>query len=148
MGVYEKLDVRTIINAGGNKTAKGGSIMYPKVLAAMEEASRSYVNVPELLEKAGQRVAELARVEAAFITSGAAAGITIGVAACLAGKDQARIHQLPDTTGMKNEVILQYMQRNYYELPIRLSGARLVEVGLSNRVHRWHLEQAINEKTA
>lgn len=148
MGIYERLGVKTVINAVGNGTAIGGSVMRPEVLAAMEEASRSYVKLPELLERAGRRVAELAGVEAAYITSGAAAGITIATAACMTGKDWARVHQLPNTSGMKNEVIIQVMQRNYYELMIRLAGAKLLEVGLANRTERWHLEPAINERTA
>ena len=90
MGIYEKLGVNTIINAVGNGTAIGGSIMRPEVFTAMEEASRSFVRLPELLDNAGRRVAELAGVEAAYITSGAAAGVTIAVAACMAGSDDAK----------------------------------------------------------
>ena len=148
MGFYERLGVRPIINAAGNGTVFGGSIMRPEVLEAMHEASRAFVRLPELLDKAGKRVAALAGVEAAYITAGAAAGITIGVAACMTGKDNARVHQLPDTTGMKNEVVIQVMQKNFYELMIRLAGARLVEIGLANGTHDYHLEAAINERTA
>ena len=109
MGFYDRLGVRTIINGVGNGTAIGGSIMRPEVVEAMAEASRSYIRLPELLEKAGQRVAELAGVEAAYITAGAAAGVTLSVAACMTGKDNARVHQLPNTRGMKDEVIIQVM---------------------------------------
>lgn len=148
MGVYESLEVTKYINAAGNGTSIGGSIMRPEVLAAMEEASRSFVRLPELLSRAGERVAQLAGVEAAYITSGAAAGVAISVAACMTGTDSAKVHQLPDTTGMKNEVIIQVMQRNFYELMIRLAGAKLIEVGLANRTYPWHLESAITDKTA
>lgn len=148
MGVYDKLGVTTFINAAGNGTSIGGSIMQPEVLAAMEEASRSFVSIPELLQRAGRRVAELAGVEDAYITSGAAAGVAIGVAACMTGNNPAKVHQLPNTVGMKNEVVIQVMQRNFYELMIRLVGAKLVEVGLANRTYPWHLESAINERTA
>jgi L-seryl-tRNA(Ser) seleniumtransferase len=117
-------------------------------MEAMQEASRSYVRLPDLLEKAGRRVAELAGVEAAYITAGAAAGITISVAACMTGKDNARVHQLPNTAGMKDEVIIQVMQKNFYELMIRLAGARLVEIGLANGTNDYHLEAAINDQTA
>ena len=122
--------------------------MRPEVVEAMAEASRSYIRLPELLEKAGQRVAELAGVEAAYITAGAAAGVTLSVAACMTGKDNARVHQLPNTRGMKDEVIIQVMQRNYYELMIRLAGAKLVEIGLANATEDYHLESAINDQTA
>lgn len=147
-GVYGRLGVKKLINASGNGTANGGSIMRPEVLAAMEEASQSFVSLPELLGAAGRRIAELVGVEGAYITSGAAAGVAISVAACMTGKDQARIHQLPNTTGMKNEVIIQVMERNFYELMIRLTGAKLVEVGLSNNTYPWHVESAITERTA
>lgn len=147
MGIYERLGVKTYINASSNGTALGGSIMRPEVLAAMEEASRSYVQIPVLLEKAGQRIAELAGVEAAYITSGAAGGVALAVAACMTGQDWAKVHQLPNSAGMKNDVIIQVMQRNFYELMIRLAGARLIEVGLANRTYPWHLESAINEQT-
>ena len=148
MGFYERLGVKTVINGVGNGTAIGGSIMRPEVVEAMAEASRSYVRLPELIEKAGQRVAELAGVEAAYITAGAAAGVTLSVAACMTGKDNAKVHRLPNTKGMKDEVIIQVMQRNYYELMIRLAGAKLVEIGLANATEDYHLESAINERTA
>ena len=148
MGFYDRLGVKTFINGVGTVTAIGGSIMRPEVVEAMQEASRSYVRLPDLLEKAGQRVAELAGVEAAYITAGAAAGVTISVAACMTGKDNARVHQLPNTRGMKDEVIIQVMQRNYYELMIRLAGASLVEIGLANGTQDYNLESAINDRTA
>ena len=81
MGVYENLGVERIINGVGSGTAIGGSIMRPEVLDAMCEASRSYVRLPELLDKSGKRIAELAGVDAAYITAGAAAGITTPCAA-------------------------------------------------------------------
>lgn len=153
LGVYERLQVPTLINGGGHLTRVGGSLMHAEVVAAMAEASRNYVSLPLLLERAGARIADLAGVEAAYITSGAAAGITISVAACMAGTNDARIHQLPDTTGMKDEVIMQVMERNYYELMIRLTGAKIVEIGMAGGKYRWpfpawHLEEAINERTA
>ncbi|MBI3943090.1 MAG: aminotransferase class V-fold PLP-dependent enzyme [Chloroflexi bacterium] len=147
MGIYEKLGVRTMINAGTNGTANGGSIMYPEVLAAMQEASRNFIDMSELLAKAGQRIADLVGVEACYITSGAAGGVLTSIAACMTGKDWAKVHQLPNTQGMKNEVILQVMQRNFYELMVRESGAKLVEIGLANLTYPWHLEAAINERT-
>ena len=148
MGIYARLGIKTTINAAGNGTSGGGSIMFPEVIAAMNEASESFVSVPELLEAAGNRIAELAGVDACYITNGAAAGVAVSVAACMTGKDDSRVHQLPNTEGMKDEVIVQRMQINFYELMIRLAGAKIVEVGLANRVYPWHLETAINERTA
>lgn len=148
MGVYANLGVRTTINAVGNGTAIGGSIMPPEVLAAMQEASRNFVDLNDLLAKAGQHIADLVGVEACYITSGAAGGVLISIASCMTGKDWAKVHQLPDTKGMKNEVIMQVMQRNFYELMVREAGASLVEIGLANTTYPWHLEAAINEQTA
>ncbi len=148
MSVYEQLGVRTRINAAANGTSSGGSIMFPEVAAAMQEAGRSYVSIPELLEKAGNRIAELVGVEACYITNGAAAGVVLSVAACMTGKSEARAHQLPGTLGMKDEVVVQRMQINFYELMIRLAGAKIMEVGLANRVYPWHLEAALNQQTA
>lgn len=148
MGVYQKLGVRTKINAVGNGTAIGGSIMAPEVIAAMQEASQNFIDLNELLAKAGQYIADLVGVEACYITSGAAGGVLISMAACMTGKDWAKVHQLPDTQGMKNEVIMQVMQRNYYELMVREAGAKLVEIGLANTTNSWHLEAALNEQTA
>ena len=147
MGVYEDLGVKTIINAWGNATLTGGSIMRPEVLASMEEASRSYVWLPDLLEKAGERVAELAGVEAAYITSGAAAGIAISVAACMAGTDQDKMLQLPDTTGMKDEVIVQSSQIGGYDNMIEIAGGKVVAVGDEHGTDLEQLEAAFSEQT-
>ncbi len=148
MGVYQKLGVKTKINAVGNGTAIGGSIMAPEVIAAMQEAGQNFINLNELLAKAGQYIADVVGVEACYITSGAAGGVLISTAACMTGKDWAKVHQLPDTQGMKNEVVMQVMQRNYYELMVREAGAKLVEIGLANTTNSWHLEAALNEQTA
>lgn len=148
MGVYDKLGVKTKINAVGNGTAIGGSIMAPEVIAAMQEAGQNFIDLNELLAKAGQYIADLVGVEACYITSGAAGGVLISTAACMTGKDWAKVHQLPNTRGMKNEVVMQVMQRNYYELMVREAGAKLIEIGLANTTNSWHLEAALNEQTA
>src|SRR6185503_12817932 len=96
MGFYDRLGVKTYITCGSNGTANGGSIMWPQVLDAMADASRSFIRLSDLHEKAGQHLAKLIGVEAAYITSGAAAGVTIAVAACLTGKDWSKVHRLPD----------------------------------------------------
>ena len=147
MGVYEDLGVKMIINAWGNATLTGGSIMRPEVLASMEEASRSYVWLPDLLEKAGERVAVLAGVEAAYITSGAAAGIAISVAACMAGTDHDKMLQLPDTTGMKDEVIVQASQIGGYDNMIEIAGGKVVAVGDEHGTDLEQLEAAFSEQT-
>jgi len=148
LGVYERLGVKTIINGLGNGTSVGGSIMRPEVIAAMDDASRSYVRLPELLEKAGKRVAELVGVEAAYITAGAASGITVGVAACMTRNNEERVYQLPETSGMASEVVIQSTQENPYWLMVRLAGAKVVEANLAKDGGESQLEASLNDRTA
>ena len=105
--IYTRLGVRPVINTIGTVTVLGGVIMPPEVVAAMEEASRHFVPMPELLEKSGEHIARLLGVEAAVVTTGAAGAITLATAACVTGTDPQKIRQLPDTRGMRNEVIMQ-----------------------------------------
>ena len=128
MGVYEDLGVRTIINASGTLTRLGGSRMATEVLDAMSEAAASFVHIDELQARAGEVIADLTGAEAGYVTTGAAAGLALGMAACIAGLDVGKMDQLPDTTGMKNEVVVQRGHRNAYDHAIRTAGIRFVEV--------------------
>jgi L-seryl-tRNA(Ser) seleniumtransferase len=141
--VYARLGVRTHINAKGTYTYMTGSLIFPEVAKAMEDASRHFVYLVELQQKAGEKIAQMLGVEAAMVTSGAAGAIMLGTAACLAGSDPKRIAQLPDLTGMKSEVIIQKTHRNPFDHAIRNTGVRLVEVETLE-----DLEKAISEKTA
>lgn len=140
---YARLGVRPVINAMGSVTFLGGSLMAPATLAAMEEASQEFVVITELLERSGEYLAQRIGVPGALVTSGASGAITLGTAACVAGGELARTHQLPDTTGLPNEVILQKAHRNEYQTQIRLVGARIVQVETAAE-----LEAAINPRTA
>lgn len=148
MGVYERLGVKKLINAWGTVTKVGGSIMPPQVLEAMNEAAQAFVDIEELLEKAGARAAELTGAEAGFITCGAAAALSISTAACMAGTDPAKMRHLPDSEGMRNEVVIHKGHRNPYDHAIRQVGAKLVEIGFAWTTFPWELERAINERTA
>ncbi len=128
MGIYESLGVTPIINAGGTLTAYGGSLMPPEVTDAMAQASRSFVDMRELHIAAGRRLAEMIGVEAAHVCSCAAAGIAVMAAACMAGSDRERIRQLPDTTGMKNQFVIQRAHRNGFDQAARVAGGMLVEI--------------------
>jgi len=146
--IYDRLGGRRVLNAQGSISKIGGSLMAPEVLAAMGEAAQSFVEISEFLDKAGRHLAVLIGVEAAFICSGAAAGLVLSTAACVTGKDPAKIFRLPDTQGMKNEVIIHRQQRNHYDSCIRQAGVKLVEIGLARETHPWELENAISERTA
>jgi L-seryl-tRNA(Ser) seleniumtransferase len=141
--IYARLGVRTRINAKGTYTYMTGSLMFPEVSQAMEEASHHFVYLVELQQKAGAKIAQMLGVEAAMVPSGAAGGILLGTAACLTGNDPKRIAQLPDVTGMKSEVVIQKTHRNAFDHAIRNTGVRLVEVETLGE-----LESALSEKTA
>jgi L-seryl-tRNA(Ser) seleniumtransferase len=138
-----ELGVRTFINAAGTYTVLTASLMRPEVVAAMAAASTRFVNIDELQEAAGRRVAELIGCEAAMITSGASAALTVGTAACITGKNQDFILRIPDLTGMKSEVIVQRLHRYGYDHAVRVCGVKMVEVDTAEE-----LEAAINDRTA
>lgn len=154
--IYGRLGVRTIINASGPSTRLSGGIMDPEVAQAMAEASQWCVDIAELQARACELIAEATGAEAGYVTAGAAAALMLGTAACLCGLDPARMNRLPDTTGMPNEVIVARSQRNMYDRAVTQAGARLIEVGIPDRVSGagvrdaqvWEFEAAISEKTA
>ncbi len=153
MGVYENLGVRTIINASGTLTRVGGSRMAPEVLAAMAEAAASYVHIDELQASAGEVLARATGAEAGYVTSGASAGLTLGIAACVAGMDVDKMDRLPDVTGMKSEVAVQRGHRNSYDHAIRAVGVTFVEAYYlgypgAGGTMPWQLEAAITDRTA
>lgn len=152
MGIYEDLGVPTIINAAATLTRLGGSRMAPEVLAAMNEAAESFVHISHLQEAAGRVIADATGAESGYVVSGAAAGLTLGMAACLAGLDIAKMDRLPDTRGMKNEVVVQRGHRNFYDHAVRAAGIQFVEVGTlgypgAGGTYPWQLEAAITDQT-
>jgi uncharacterized pyridoxal phosphate-dependent enzyme len=134
--------VRPFINGRGTWTYLSGSLELPEVRAAKQAASLHFVDIFELQRAAGRRLAELSGAESGMVTSGAAGAMASATAACMAGNDPAKIWQLPDTTGLKNEVIM-HGGRSPFDSAIRLTGAKLV-------VARTHdeLRSAINSSTA
>lgn len=146
--IYEQLGVRTLINASATLTRLGGSVMPPEVVQAMLEASKHFVNLDELQRRVGEELARLTRNEAAYVSCGAAAGIVQATAACITGTDPKAIAQLPDLTGLKNEVIIHKSHRNGYDHAVRQVGVKVVEIGMATHTAPWELEAAINERTA
>ncbi|HJY87420.1 MAG TPA: hypothetical protein VKE24_11345 [Candidatus Acidoferrales bacterium] len=141
--LYEELGVRPFINAAGAYTDLGGALMPEEVLEAMQEVSRRSVSITELQEAVGKRIAAMVGCQAALVTAGCAASLTLATAACVAGKDPERIRRLPDTNGMKNEVIIQRSHRFEYDHAIRNVGAKLVEVETTDE-----LKGAVSDRTA
>jgi len=154
--VYERLGVTPIINACGPNTRLSGGIMAPEVAEAMVEASQHCVDMVELQARASTLIAEATGAEAGVVTSGAAAGVLLGLAACMTGLDPDKMNRLPDTAGMKSEIVVPRSHRNFYDRAARALGARVVEVGLSDRfsgtgvrdVEAWEIAAAITERTA
>ena len=147
-GVYEELGVRPVINAQGNRTVIGGSSISRAIAAARDEANERYVPMEELLQKSGEYIAQLVGAEAAYVTSGCCAALALSACACLAGNDAEKMAQLPDTSGMANEIIVQQAQRYSYDRCYTVSGARLVPVGDDQGCSADQIEAAIGPKTA
>jgi L-seryl-tRNA(Ser) seleniumtransferase len=146
--IFAALGVKAVINACGIYTDLGGSRLSPRVFAAMEEMNRSFVRMVDLLDKSGQHIAGLLGAEAAQVTPGAAAAIMLGTAACMAGTDGDRSERLPDTTGMKNEVLIQRRHRYKYDRQVGMTGARLIEIGTDNGCNAGDIAAAITARTA
>jgi len=146
--IYRRLGVRRIIHGSGTTTRYGGSMLRPEALETMREASTMLVNLDELNEAAGAAIARMLGAEAAFVTAGASSGLILQAAACIAGADPAKITRLPDTTGMRNEIVIQRAHRFAYDQAYRVAGGVLVEIGLARRTQPFELEAALNERTA
>ena len=146
--IYNDLGLTPVINAIGNKTTLGGSTATTKVRAAMDAANEYYVDMPELMEVSGERIATLLDVEAAFVTSGCASAIVHAAAGVMAGTDKEMIGRLPDTTGMRNEFIFQQKQRYFYDRCYVVPGGQLVIAGDEHGCTIEEMEAAIGPNTA
>ena len=146
--IYRQLRVREVINGRSYSTKVGGSIMDPEVIQAMQQASQSFVRIEDLEEAASRIISEITGAEAGYVTSGAAAALTLAMAACMTGLDPEKMNRLPDTSRMKNEVIIQRGHRNDYDHALRAAGARVKDIGYNYATFAYELEEAIDEKTA
>lgn len=141
--VIRELGVRTFINAAGTYTSLTASLIPRPAWDAMTVASTTFCPLQDLHDAVGKRIAELAKSEAALVSAGAASALAIGTAGVVAGTDREKIRQLPDTRGMKNEVIVQKSHRNGYDHAVRNAGIRMIEVETAAE-----LESAIHSRTA
>ena len=140
---FKELGVRTFINAAGTYTSMTGSLMRKEVTEAINYGATEYVNLDELHDKVGERIAQLLECEYATVSSGAFGAMTIGLAGVICGMDTEKVAQLPDTTGLKNEVIVQEAHDIGYTHALLNTGAKLVQVKTAKE-----LEKAINKNTA
>jgi len=147
MDIYDQLGIKKVINGAATLTRLGGSIMPPEVLEAMTEASRHFVDIDELQARVGAQIAEWTHNEAAYVSCGAAAGLVLSAAACIAGTDPEARARLPYTDGMANEVIVHKHNRVGYDFAVRQAGATLVEIGAEAGTTADEMERAINDRT-
>jgi L-seryl-tRNA(Ser) seleniumtransferase len=141
--LYRSIGVRPVVNAKGTFTIISGSQTLPEVKRAMEEASRNYVQMDELMEGVSKRLAELTKADWGIVTAGCCAALTHTTAACIAGSNPERMQRLPNLTGLKSEVIIPEYSRNVYDHAIRMLGVKIIEVH-----DKAELEAAFNERTA
>lgn len=141
--MYRSIGVRPVINARGTFTIITGSQTLPEVKKAMDEASRGFVQMDELAQGVGTRLAEITGAEWGVISAGCCAGVTNLTCASIAGYNPERMQRLPDLTGLKDEVVIPAYSRNVYDHAVRMVGVKIVEVK-----DPADLESAFNERTA
>jgi uncharacterized pyridoxal phosphate-dependent enzyme len=139
---FKELGVKPVINAGATMTFLSGSLMMPEVLEAINSTAHDFANMYELQDKAGAKIAEMLKCEAAMVTSGAACALVLGTAAAITGMDMEKIEQLPNLPGPCREVIIQKSHRYVFDQSVRSTGVKLVEVD-----GPIQMEKAINENT-
>ena len=150
--IFDRLGLRRVINVSGTETPFGASPVRPEVIAAITEITPHSVLMRELQSAASEVIARAAGTEAGCVTGCTAAGIVVAVAACMTGRDLARVEQLPDTKGMKNEVVMQKGHEITYghnvSQNVRIAGASVIEIGAATQCGVYQLRHAITSNTA
>ncbi len=150
--IRTKIGLRPVINVSGTMTSLGASIVVPEAIEAMAAILPQFVEINDLQRKASTIIARLTGGEAGFVTASCSAGISLAVAATITGPDLLAIEKLPDTSSPKNEVLVQMGHVVSYGAPvdqsIRLAGGKVVMIGQATSTHRYHMENAITDRTA
>jgi uncharacterized pyridoxal phosphate-dependent enzyme len=146
------IGLRPVINVSGTMTSLGASIVVPEAIEAMASILPHFVEINDLQRKASGVIARLTGGEAGFVTASCSAGISLAVAGAITGNNLLAIERLPDVVPEKNEVLVQMGHVVSYGAPvdqaIRLAGGKVVLVGQATSTHRFHMENAITDKTA
>jgi len=150
--IRARLGLRPVINVSGTMTSLGASIVVPEAVEAISAILSEFVEIDDLQRRASGVIARLCGAEAGFVTASCSSGITVGVAGAMTGSDLAAIERLPDSAGLKDEVVILAGHMVSYGAPveqaIRLAGARVVPVGQATSSHAYQLAGAIGERTA
>ncbi|MBA4784345.1 MAG: aminotransferase class V-fold PLP-dependent enzyme [Rhizobiales bacterium] len=150
--IRPSLGLRPVINVSGTMTSLGASIVVPEAIEAMAKILPQFVEINDLQRKASAVIARLTGGEAGFVTASCSAGITLAVAGAITGNNLLAIEKLPDVAPVKNEVLVQMGHVVSYGAPvdqsIRMGGGKVVLIGQATSTHRFHMEQAITDKTA
>ena len=129
MNIYQRIGVEPVINCRGTFTIISGSQSLPEVKKALDEASRHYVHMDELMDGVGRRLAEITHAEWGIVTAGCAAALAHATAACIAGANPEKMQRLPNLEGLKNEVVMPRQSRNVYDHSIRMTGVKMITTG-------------------
>lgn len=152
MNIYENIGLKRIINASGRMTALGVSTISDEVASTTKEAAQSYVNIHDLYKRSGEIISQYTHAEASLVTSCASAGIAMSVAGIIAKDNIKHIRNLPDSQGLKNEVIMPKGHSVSFGAPvstmIRIGGGIPIEAGMVNSVTKADIISEINENTA
>ncbi|MCZ7893001.1 aminotransferase class V-fold PLP-dependent enzyme [Agrobacterium salinitolerans] len=150
--IRSRIGLRPVINVSGTMTSLGASIVVPEAVQAMADILPQFVEINDLQRKASAIIARLTGGEAGFVTASCSSGISLAVAGAITGNNLLAIEKLPDVTPEKNEVLVQMGHVVSYGAPvdqaIRLGGGKVVLIGQATSTHRFHMENAITEKTA
>jgi len=150
--IRQRMGLRPVINVSGTMTHLGASIVVPEAIRAASQIMPEWVEINDLHRKASAAIARTTGAEAGFVTASAAAGITLAIAGAMTGADLARIEQLPDASGMRDEVVIMMGHMTGYgaaiEQGIRLAGAKVVPVGNVTDARGYQLQHKISERTA
>lgn len=136
------------MNAQGNRTLLGGNTPSQAVRDVMDAAEEYYTDMGQLTDRVSERIADMLGVEGALVTSGCAAALAVGAAACMTGSDPEKVEQIPHTADMPHEFIIQRQLRVKYDRCMSIPGGKLVEVGDADETRPEHIEAAIGPKTA
>ncbi|WP_135855345.1 aminotransferase class V-fold PLP-dependent enzyme [Halorussus salinus] len=154
--IYDELGVPAVINAAGTKTRIGGSLIREEAVEAMADAATGFARISDLQARASDLVADATGADAGYVASGAAAAMTLGAAAAIAGDDPGTMARLPDTEGVADEIVMARTHRTGYDHALRAAGADIVDVGTNDyhlgtgatNVEPWEYADAISEETA